>query len=101
VHPLRCSRKGARALKLADLQTPEGVPMFAVIRADKLGESWLDPSTFSHTATGAADLADAHPGSREWKGNNPPKALVQLRVTLEPGTRSQPIPSSPARRKAS
>lgn len=85
-------------MKLADLQAERGVTVYAVIRGDKNGEAWLDLGTCSHSANGAADSADASPAPREWKANNPPRAIAQLQLRAEPGVASLPIPSTPARR---
>lgn len=85
-------------MKLADLQTTEGVTVYAVIRADKNGDPWLDLGTVSHSISGAADSADGAPAPREWKAANPPRAIAQLRLTVEPGVPRLPIPSTPARR---
>lgn len=88
-------------MNLSDLQRPEGVTVFAVIRADKNGSPWLDLGTVSHSASGAADCADGAPAPREWKASNPPRAIAQLRLTVEPGVASIPIPSTPSRRARS
>lgn len=85
-------------MTLSDLMRPEGVTVFAVIRGNDQTGSWLDLGTTSYTAAGAADCADATPAPREWKAANPPRAIAQLRLTVEPGVGSLPIPSTPARR---
>ena len=85
-------------MKLSDLQRPEGITVYAVIRGDKTGEPWLDLGTVSHSISGAADCADAAPGPKEWKAENPPRAIAQLQLRVEPGVKSLPIPETPARR---
>lgn len=90
--------KGDLALKLSDLLTSTGVTVYAVIRGNGQTESWLDLGTVSHSISGAADSADGAPAPREWKAANPPRAIAQLRLTVEPGVPRLPIPSTPARR---
>lgn len=85
-------------MKLSDLLTAHGVTVFAVVRDDRSAGPWLDLATVSHSASGAADCADAAPAPREWKAANPPRAIAQLRLTVEPGVASIPIPSTQARR---
>ena len=85
-------------MKLSDLQSSDGIPVYAVIRSNESSGSWLDLHSVSHTIEGAADSADAHPGSREWKSANPARAIVPLRLTLAPDGQRIPIPNTPSRR---
>lgn len=88
-------------MTLSDLMRPEGVTVFAVIRGNDQTGSWLDLGTTSYTAAGAADIADTHPGPKEWKAANRPQSVVPLTLSLAPDAKRMPIPSTPSRRARS